>query len=105
MDLLSMRDQLNLVVRTDILVGMHGAGLSHALFLPSHAGVIEFYPTYYGTINVHFMKFAQWRKLHYLQWVNRDARLEKNWETTQIPPEVLLAHMHQMLQMMGCPRY
>ena len=105
LDLLSMRDQLDLVVRTDILVGMHGAGLSHSLFLPTHGGLIEFYPTYWGSSNVHFMKFAQWRKLHYVQWVNEDAGLEINEESGIIPPDVLLSLMQKMLHMMGCVDY
>jgi hypothetical protein len=38
--MLSFRDQLSLAARTDLLVGMHGAGLAHSLFLPSHAGTL-----------------------------------------------------------------
>jgi hypothetical protein len=34
----SLREQLQLVAHTDLLVGMHGAGLAHGLFLPPHAG-------------------------------------------------------------------
>ena len=97
-----MRDQLRIVARTDILVGMHGAGLSHALFLPSHGGLIEFYPTYYTSDNVHFKQFSQWRRLHYVRWVNTDMYLERNGDATLIPPSVLLALMHNMLDMMGC---
>ena len=39
---LSFREQLLLVRRTDLLVGVHGAGLTHALFLPPGAHLIEF---------------------------------------------------------------
>lgn len=41
---LAFTDQLALMARTDLLIGMHGAGLAHGLFLPQHAGV--FLPTY-----------------------------------------------------------
>jgi len=35
--------QLEIVANTDILAGVHGAGLSHALFLPEWAQVVELY--------------------------------------------------------------
>lgn len=35
--------QLEIIQNTDILVGMHGAGLTHTLFLPDWASVIELY--------------------------------------------------------------
>ncbi|XP_052782042.1 uncharacterized protein LOC128218417 [Mya arenaria] len=76
-DLLSMKDQLTLISRTDILIGMHGAGLTHTLFLPKHAGLIELYPNYWPTANVHFQAMARWRNLKYLQWQNTDPSNER----------------------------
>ena len=35
--------QLEIIKNTDILIGMHGAGLTHLLFLPDWAGVFELY--------------------------------------------------------------
>jgi capsular polysaccharide biosynthesis protein len=40
---LSFREQLALIRKTDILVGAHGAALSHMMFLPSTSVVIEFW--------------------------------------------------------------
>ena len=34
---LTFAEQLALVARTDLFIGMHGAGLAHGLFLPQHA--------------------------------------------------------------------
>lgn len=34
-------DQLEIIRNTDILIGMHGAGLTHLLFLPKWATVFE----------------------------------------------------------------
>lgn len=34
-------DQLEIIRNTDIFIGMHGAGLTHLLFLPDWAGVFE----------------------------------------------------------------
>ncbi|XP_052780686.1 uncharacterized protein LOC128217535 [Mya arenaria] len=76
-DLLSMKDQLSLISRTDILIGMHGAGLTHTLFLPKHAGLVELYPNYWPTANEHFQAMARWRNLKYFQWQNADPSNER----------------------------
>ncbi len=44
LDLLPVRDQLQAISQTDILIGMHGAAFAFGLFLPSGAGEIEMYP-------------------------------------------------------------
>jgi glycoprotein 2-beta-D-xylosyltransferase len=41
MDKLPMKEQIFLITKTNILIGMHGAGLSHALFLSKGSGIIE----------------------------------------------------------------
>lgn len=38
---ISFRDQLDVIRNTDVLIGMHGAGLTHLLFLPPWATVFE----------------------------------------------------------------
>ena len=40
----TMREQLRLVRETDVLVGVHGAGLTHAMFLKPGAAVAEIIP-------------------------------------------------------------
>jgi protein O-GlcNAc transferase len=37
-------EQLKTIHHTDILVGVHGAGLTHAMFLPPHSTVVEILP-------------------------------------------------------------
>ena len=88
LDLLDMRTQLQIIVNTDILMGMHGAGLTHTLFLPQHAGLIEFIPAYWSAANEHFMAMARWRKLVYERWVNMDPVNEYPHHYTYIPPYV-----------------
>jgi glycoprotein 2-beta-D-xylosyltransferase len=75
-DLYNMTEQLKMIVDTDILVGMHGAGLTHVLFLPKHAGVVELCPSYWKKDKKHFVTFARWRKIPHLLWYNKDRKRE-----------------------------
>eukprot|EP01105_Mastigella_eilhardi_P020033 TRINITY_DN4749_c0_g1_i1.p1 TRINITY_DN4749_c0_g1~~TRINITY_DN4749_c0_g1_i1.p1 ORF type:complete len:535 (-),score=106.15 TRINITY_DN4749_c0_g1_i1:43-1617(-) len=49
---LNLREQLETVARTDVLVGMHGAGLMQSVFMSAdeseHTVVVEIFPTQYG---------------------------------------------------------
>lgn len=54
---------------TDILIGMHGAGLTHLLFLPNWATIFELYncedPNCYKDL-------ARLRGVNYITWEHRD---------------------------------
>lgn len=102
-DLYSMEQQLRWISDTDILVGMHGAGLTHALFLPKHAGVIEFYPTYWSDTNAHFRSIARWRKLKYMKWQNSDTNNELDNCYTRIPVNIAVDMLKEMKQQL-CPK-
>jgi len=99
-DLLDMRDQLMMVAQTDILIGMHGAGLSHTLFLPRHAGLIELFPTYWSTVNVHFKSMARWRSLHYRSWQNNDMTKELANKFTIVDVNSVMALLNNMVHEM-----
>lgn len=88
-DQFEMRDQLRMMASTDLLIGMHGAGLTHALFIPRHSGLIELYPNYWSSANVHFRSIARWRGLQYEMWENRDPKLERSNHFTTVPVGVL----------------
>ncbi|KAK6519626.1 hypothetical protein TWF281_003450 [Arthrobotrys megalospora] len=45
---LSLKQQISLVVNTDVLVGVHGAGHTHAFFLPSQSSLVEILPADLG---------------------------------------------------------
>ncbi|RVD85763.1 uncharacterized protein DFL_004070 [Arthrobotrys flagrans] len=45
---LSLKEQISLVVNTDVLVGVHGAGHTHVLFLPSQSSLVEILPADLG---------------------------------------------------------
>ena len=82
--------QLQLVTDTDILIGMHGAGLTHTVFLPKHATLIELIPMYWAyNAHGHFEAFAKWRHLHYISWENEIDANEVEEKYTNIPTDVL----------------
>lgn len=93
LDQYDMSDQVQWISQTDILVGMHGAGMSHVLFLPSHAGVLELFPNYWPKLNRHFKAMAKWRKLHYLNWQNINPTNEKDKFYTYIPPITVIQRL------------
>ncbi|XP_050412468.1 uncharacterized protein LOC126827250 [Patella vulgata] len=98
LDKLKMDKQLELISGTDILIGMHGAGLTHTLFLPKHGGLIELYPTYWPQANKHFLTMARWRNLHYLAWKNHDPENEHANKMTYIPPRTLVKMVKEMVK-------
>ncbi|OWF55801.1 beta-(1,2)-xylosyltransferase-like [Mizuhopecten yessoensis] len=88
-----INDQVKWVSQTDILVGMHGAGMSHIMELPYHAGVLELFPTYKAKTNRHFRAMARWRGLHYRSWQNINPNNEFKGQYTRIPPIVVTQHL------------
>ena len=101
-DLHNMQQQLRMISDTDMLIGMHGAGLTHALFLPSHGAVLEFLPNYWSATNIHFEAFSRWSGLHYLRWVNDDPENELEEHFTRIPAAAVTAMVRELLADM-CP--
>lgn len=96
LDRLDFYGQLQLISKTDLLVGMHGAGLSHILYLPPTSGVIELFPTSVSAGNAHFRSMAKWRRLRYMLWKNRDEKLEKDNHSTEIPLDLLKDMVRKM---------
>lgn len=104
LDSISIKKQLQHVSQADIMIGMHGAGLTHTLFLPDHAALIELYPSYWPTTNVHFRCMARWRNLTYFSWQNTDHIYEKRHYYTYIPP-LVLQHMVRDATNKICPLF
>lgn len=90
-DQMSFSSQLQVITNTDILISMHGAGLSHILFLPTHAAVVEMFTLYwkkYLGFN-HFKSFARWHGVKYRNWQNLNPSNEYPDFYTYIPPAAL----------------
>ena len=96
LDLYDMQTQLGYIASTDILIGMHGAGMTHVLFLPKHAGVIEILPQFGPTVTEHFGSISKWRHLHYTQYKNNNAVNEGSDFKTRIPPNKLARIVKKM---------
>jgi hypothetical protein len=60
---LSFQKQIEIIGNTDILIGVHGNGLSHLLFLPPHAKIIEIFPPNAHALD--YRLFADVRGLNY----------------------------------------
>ncbi|KAK6180632.1 hypothetical protein SNE40_008643 [Patella caerulea] len=100
LDRLSYKAQLQLIASTDILIGIHGAGLTNAIFLPNHSGLIEMFPYHYlvevASAYDHFKSIAKWRKLKYLRWKNPDKDNEFQNFNTKIDPRTMNELITQM---------
>jgi len=65
---ISFKEQMDLIANTDILIGMHGAGLTHLLWLPEESVVLEvFAKEHYPTL---FRHLARLTKKTYLPFMN-----------------------------------
>lgn len=60
---LSFAEQVHIIGHTDLLISVHGNGLSHILFLPPKARVVEIYPP--GSHGFDYQLFAEARCLPY----------------------------------------
>ncbi|CAO1415149.1 unnamed protein product [Diamesa hyperborea] len=62
---ISFRDQLSITHNTDIFIGMHGAGLTHLLFLPKWATLFELYNCEDANC---YKDLARLRGVNYITW-------------------------------------
>ncbi len=61
------REQVNIVANTDVLIGVHGNGLSHTLFLPKRAALIELFPE--DSFRPEYRIFAKVHGVDYFGWI------------------------------------
>lgn len=93
---MTITEQLQLIHNTDLLVGMHGAGLILSIFLPPKALVIEMLPKYcHDKMYEFFYCIYKWRNLRFVQWHNRNSTFELANYRTRITPELLQSLFQQ----------
>jgi capsular polysaccharide biosynthesis protein len=73
---LSVREQLSTARTSDILFGVHGAGLTHILWLPAHAVVLEVLPFNFNYF--FYERVASASGLRYFNWQCDDAQRHVN---------------------------
>ncbi|XP_028854811.1 EGF domain-specific O-linked N-acetylglucosamine transferase [Denticeps clupeoides] len=68
-------EQIRITHNSDIFIGMHGAGLTHLLFLPDWAAVFELYNCQDESC---YRDLARLRGLHYITWQKRDKMVPQD---------------------------
>jgi len=66
---LSLKDQLEVLQKTSVLVGTHGSGLSNVIFLKDASALIEIFP--YQFERMSFQQLAQVARVSYFSWQNK----------------------------------
>lgn len=72
---ISFLEQIDIIANTDILLGVHGNGLSHLLFLPKNAAVIEI--SSQDAQMLDYRLFADARNLDYLGIISNVGPIER----------------------------
>lgn len=106
MDSLPMRNQLEIISTTDIFIGMHGAGMVHAMFLPRHAAILEIFPKDFKKGRpwyICYEKIAKWRSLKYDSWENHDRANEMPYDYTILPRDIILGKTKGLMKSL-CPK-
>lgn len=62
------KKQLEIVYNTDILAGVHGAALTHVLFMNNNNTLLEFKPKSHINVNM-FENLAKYRNIHYKKYL------------------------------------
>lgn len=63
---MSFQSQVQIAAQTDVLLGVHGNGLSHTLFLKEGSTLIELFPE--DTFRAEYQIFAKLRNVDYFGW-------------------------------------
>lgn len=106
MESVPMVSQLHVSSTTDIWIGMHGAGMSHTIFLPKHAGVLELFAKDFKSGRPWFKCFHEitnWRGMSYETWENMDSTLEMPHDFTIVPPDIVVSKVEVLLNRI-CPK-
>lgn len=95
---LSFEEQMKTVSGTDILISIHGTALTHILFLPKHAGVLEIFPCCLEQflVSYHYKNLARYRQLRYVSWTNYNPNNEYSQFNTYVPPLILEAKVQRL---------
>ncbi|KAJ8602204.1 hypothetical protein CTAYLR_003615 [Chrysophaeum taylorii] len=91
--ILSYEDQIRTDLDTDVMVGPHGAGLLHNIFMPDRAVLVELFIDA-SQANRHFHNFARWQGRNYFS----------KSMTNPVPPDDLLRLVSQAINSLDLSR-
>ena len=82
---LSFKEQVELVhTKTNILIGMHGAGLTHLIFLPIEAVVIELVPSQMQSFTYFRNLAKQADKVYIPMLVSGGVNVDELWKLVDV---------------------
>ena len=102
LDLLSVKEQINILSSTDILMGMHGAAFGYAVLLQPGGAVLEMFPQYYTSHNWHMEHLAKSNGLHYYTWKNKNKANEDSKKGFTIIDTVILRNLLRKIILRLC---
>lgn len=88
---MAMKEQLRAIYEASIIIGVHGAGLTHLVSARSKTIVIEIISRRY--MNPHFSLMSQWKGLEY-HAINLDGLYAR--------PEVIIDELSSIVRTLGC---
>lgn len=85
MEMVSVAEQLRIISESDVLMGMHGAGLAFTMFLPASSHLLEIHTYDRGANNRHYQNMAKFTQHNYTNVVigaeSGNAMTPKHHET------------------------
>lgn len=77
-DKLSLKRQIQIIDKTDVLISMHGAALTHTLYMRPNTYILELFP--YSFRKMIFQNLAHIMEVNYVYWQNSQySRTRLNW--------------------------
>jgi protein O-GlcNAc transferase len=99
------KEQLQVMRNTNVLIGMHGAGLAFLPFLADAAVVIELNRHWHKKSNkYHYRNLAAWSGKKYIVWQNPFKADEIDLSCTRVPPQQFRALVQQAIGMLKVKR-
>jgi protein O-GlcNAc transferase len=84
---ITLREQISIVRNTDVLVGVHGAGLTHGMFLPPRSAVVEILPSelaHKGFRNLAKLRGHSYFREHAEKGGSEEEREKKDWQNENV---------------------
>ena len=102
LDNFTIKQQIQLIASTDIMIGMHGAAFAYCTILPHTSVALELFPQGFAA-NWHMEYLAKWNGVRYMKWKNTDTKLENRTKKMTTIPVHIVAGLISDAQNYLCP--